>query len=152
MSLESLRELHAKYLELIRLRAARELTEAAGRAFTPDEMIDRRDAFRRLAASFPGSLREQGDAPRVVLLAKASAVAEEIERVAAGGRPERLWIAVTIDFHATLGRFLALKRAGAESVRRPRGGRLMTLVWAELEERHGLPRDRLEDLVYGPQV
>jgi len=150
MSLENLRQLHAKYLELIRLRSARELAEAAGDNFTPDEMIGRRDAFRRLAASFPGSLRELDETRRVVLQAKASAVAEEIERVAGGGQLERLWIAITIDFHTTLGRILALKRAG--QVHRPPGGRLMTLVWAELEDRHRLPRDQLEDLVYGPQA
>jgi hypothetical protein len=150
MSLEDLRQLHAKYLELIRLRSARELIEAAGGHFAPDDMIGRRDAFRRLAASFPGSLRELDETRRVVLLAKASAVAEEIERVAAGGRLERPWIAITIDFHKTLGRLLKLKREG--SLERPAGGRLMTLVWAELEERHGLPRARLEDLVYGPQA
>ena len=136
-----LTDLARKYRLMAELRAERERVEAEGRAFTQQELAGRRDAFRRVAAEFPGALRELDGTTCVILEAKERAVLEEIARDVV----ERLWVRVALDFHATLKREMITRS-------RPRGTRLLALVWTELEERHGLPREELERLVFGAQV
>lgn len=157
-------ELLNKYRELRVLRARREMVEAAGRGWPPEEGISRRASFRRLSTAFPGALRELDATPVEVLAAKARAVEEEIAAVAAGGSVSRRWVTVVVDFHTTLARALAVKRwLGApegpapapadviDALRHPPGGRVVTWVWQELERRHGLARETLIEMVFGSQ-
>jgi hypothetical protein len=171
---EKLRALATKYRDLADLRARRDAMQAAGRPFSEDELRRRRDAFRALSLSFPGALRELEELPLAALVARASAVAEEAEAMSTGRPLRRHWVVVVLDYHETLTRLLAAKawlsrrlgRAGAltpavaaeypalgpaelEAVRRPPDGRLLALVWAELQRRHQLPRERLEQMIFG---
>src|SRR5438552_1202282 len=106
-----LEQLADKYRTLAELRARREQREAEGwTRFSDDEGRQRGAAFRRVAARFPGALRELHSSPAAVLAAKASAVEAELAELrAGGGAPARPWIAVVLDFHATLAEALAVK-------------------------------------------
>jgi hypothetical protein len=171
--IDRLRALEEKYLHLTQLSERREAVQAAGEAFSPAELGRRRDAFRRLSAAFPGALRELEELPRARLEARRSVVSEELAQVAAGGTIRRRWVKVVLDFHQILSDLLAAKlwlarrvgqsveiadeiaaerpslsRGELEAVRRPPGGRILALVWAELERRHGLSRAQLEHLVF----
>src|SRR5262249_16523412 len=149
-------------------------------------------AFRRIAAEFPGALRELEVTPSHVLLTKVKLVREELDRargMPAPTRPQRLWVEVVLDFHRMLREALALKRwiathpaegaisggtvqraalglAGLpacsglfgvldrepiERYRPPPRGRVLPLVWAALEARHGLPTAALTNAVFGPK-
>ena len=143
------------------LRERREQAAAAAEPFTPGELDERRRAFKRLAADFPGALRELDASDALTLADKLSAVQAEARTVADGGSVTRRWVLVVIDFHSILAGLLRLKLAvgrgdpvgpEADPVRRPAGGRLLPLVWAELEKRHGLRRDELIEMVFGRQT
>ncbi len=149
--IDELGALARKYRELERLRARREAVEATGETFGDEELQGRRRAFRALAAEFPGALRELDTSRGALLGAKAAAVEEELAAVQAGSTVGRAWVVVVLDFHRTLAGLLARKAARADELLRLPGGRIMNLVWAELSLRHGLPREALEALVYGPQ-
>jgi len=170
--LSRLRALAEKYSDLERLRRYREEAWAQGRPLGPGELEDRKWEFRRLSAAFPGALRELEITPSAVLAARTLAVARAIAEVERGGQAP-LWVRVVLDFHEVLGQVLQAKRwlgtrlgrrgsLTAEiaaqhptlppellaAIRRPAGGRLLPLVWAELERRYGLGRHDLEELVY----
>jgi hypothetical protein len=169
---ERLSALLRKYRALLALRERRDALEAAGGEWTDVEGAARRAAFRRVAAEFPGALREL-ELPAAVLARRAGDIAEEL----AGGEG-RAWVPVAIAFHERLAALLAAKlwlarrlgagraltdavveemrgeigwsgsRADAEAVRRPPGGRIVELVWAELEARFGRSRAELVDLLF----
>src|SRR5262247_3095372 len=68
-----------KYRTLAQLRARREQREAQGwTRFSEGEGRERGAAFRRVAARFPGALRELHASPSAVLAAKARAVEAEL--------------------------------------------------------------------------
>jgi hypothetical protein len=140
-TLAELYDLAVKYRTLAELRARRE----RGDPLLPDERRARGAAFRDVAARFPGALRELDAMPAAVLRANAFEVDADIAR---HGRGERVsaWVCVVADFHRTLRALLVDKRA--RSWRAP-GGRVMNLVWAELEERHRLGRPALEAMMFG---
>src|SRR5260221_7497172 len=99
--------LRRKYAVLVVLRSRREELDSVGRAgFSEEEGLARREAFRELAAEFPGALRELDTTPAESLQARL----DEIDAaVAAEAAPAPRWMIVTIDFHHTLREILALK-------------------------------------------
>jgi hypothetical protein len=103
-----------KYRTLADLRARREEAERAGMTeFGAGEAAERTTEFRRIAREFPGSLREIEISPSGILEAKAREVQEEIEEIGhdpGRARPRREWIAIVLDYHATLREALAIKR------------------------------------------
>lgn len=169
---ERLEALHRKYLTLAELRRRRDAVEAAGGEWTEGEGVERRAAFRRLAEEFPGALREL-ELPAALLAARAAEVAEAI----AGG-PLRVWVRLVSAFHERLGEILRAKvwlarRVGrrgeisadvlaelaehvgravgieeAEELLHPPEGRLMEIVWRELEAREGLSRETLREMIF----
>ena len=195
LPLTPLDELAAKYRELAVLRARREEVAALGRAgFDDAESALRRSAFRRLAARFPGALRELDALDARTLAARADAAAHAAAHAdtdtpytpRADAPP---WLALALDFHALLTEALAIKSwlahhaprstpldaaalaafrafhaalptrafpvpltdaAALARFRHPPGGRLLALVWAELEQRHARPRAELQALIFGP--
>jgi hypothetical protein len=110
---EELEALAGKYATLERLRRRRELLAAAGHlGFDDAERAARRLEFRRVAHEFPGALRELETTPADVLAAKAAAVRDEADRARrdpAAAAPARAWVAVVLDFHASLREALAIK-------------------------------------------
>jgi hypothetical protein len=172
---ESLSRLLRKYHTLLTLRSRRDVVEAAGADWSEAEGADRREAFRRLAEEFPGALREL-ELPAEVLAARVAEVSEELAR---GGAVERTWVRVAIGFHERLAAALAAKgwlarrigprgtvtdevieamaaflgrgvsREEAEALHHPPGGRVVDLVWRELEAEEGLPRDTLREMLFG---
>jgi hypothetical protein len=170
-----------KYRVLASLRARREEFEAVGRSgFSGEELGARRDAFRRLAAEFPGALRELDSCDASVLRARLRDALEERDRIAADPSivaPSRRWIAIAIDYHATLRELLAVKLWLARTVGKdgdvtdavaaahaaaggrfdrdflahlhhPPGGRVLPIVLGELGRRHGLERARLVRILF----
>jgi len=189
---ESLERLLVKYQSLAVLRARREEAENSGdREFGRDEALSRTVEFRRIAREFPGALRELDVSPASLLQAKARALEAEIEAVRADpnrDRPLRSWVAIVLDYHATLREALAVKLWLAERLprgarvtaelaaefldwhsryphhhsavgaaatdflerhRRPPGGRIHSLVWRALAERHHADKQELERAVFG---
>jgi hypothetical protein len=109
---DDLAALAGKYRTLEALRRRREHLEADGATtFTEAEGPARRDAFRRVAARFPGALRELDATPADVLGARAAAVEAALAAHLRGDPPppDARWIDVVLDFHETLRRALAVK-------------------------------------------
>ena len=131
ISLEDLRSLARKYRALITIHHALASWDDA-RARTLDAAI---------AEEFPGALRELQTLDVNVLDDRARALEEAI----AGGAPEpwMLWMA---DYHRTLRRLLADKRAGR--LARAPGGRVNQLVMAELAARYGVPAAAIADALF----
>jgi len=188
---DGLKGLAEKYRILARLRVRREEAEAAGlKAFPPGESAERAGEFKRIAERFPGALRELERTPSGILSMKARTVERELDdlrRHPGKRRPSRHWVAIVLDYHASLREALEAKSwlaanvqsggkitaevvrafrssrreeaagssaeaVGAEFLRRvqsPPAGRLQSLVWRELEERHGVGRRALQQAVYG---
>lgn len=136
--MESLARLLDKYRTLAALRSRREEAEAAGmKGFGRDEARARTAVFRRIARESPGSLRELDLSPASVLEAKARAVEAEMEALRADpGRksPVRAWVAVVLDYHATLREALAVKLWLSE--RLPRGAAVTPELAAQFLEWH----------------
>jgi hypothetical protein len=190
---EALERLLWKYRSLAALRLRREEAERGGlREFGRDEVALRTEELRRIAGEFPGSLREVDVSPASILHAKALAIEAEIEALRSDplrDRPLRFWVAVVLDYHATLREALAVKawlsarlpkgaqvtpvlaaefhewhtryphRHGVvapegsdflERHRRPPGGRIHSLIWRALSDRHHAERRVLERAVFGP--
>ena len=121
--LDALERLAEKYRVLADLRARREEAEAEGMsAFAPAEIEERTARFRRVAREFPGALRELDVTPAEILRVKARAVEEELQALRNAPRRESTrqdWMAIVIDYHATLREALAVKLWLAQ--RLPRG-------------------------------
>lgn len=160
---ERLGALAGKYEELGRLRAAR----AAG------EPPPAAPVFKELARAFPGCLAELDTLPAETIAARAAALRD----AAAGGRVEP-WMEWLADHHARMRAALWIKprvaRGGpiddarAEALARdaaavagvlvdaafvravaaPPQGRLVTLVLAELERRHGRPAADIKRAIF----
>jgi hypothetical protein len=156
------------------LRARRDAVEAAGGGWDPIEAEMRRAAFRRLAAAFPGALREL-ERPAAEL----RALADEVAAEATAGAIVRPWVHLCAAYHELLAEALAAKlwlarrlgprgavddatlaaapgalgraldRAEAEALRHPPRGRVVELVWRELSARSGLSREVVRALVLG---
>jgi len=188
---ERLESLTEKYRVLARLRVRREKAEASGlEEFPAEENASRAAEFKRIAALFPGALRELESTPSRILELKATVVQRELDEIRKRpGRksPSRYWIAVVLDYHAVLREALEAKRWLAENlkrgekitpqvvrayqvwrkdlppgpsheegdasylmrVQRPPGGRIQSMVWRHLEDRHGLSRRSLQQAVFG---
>jgi hypothetical protein len=167
-----------KYERLIVLRRRRDVLDASGEEWPSGEGIERKAAFRELAEEFPGALREL-ELPVAVLQARAADVAAELATVEAGGRVERVWVRVAIAFHHRLAEMLAVKiwlarrigprgqvtdeviaalaaflgravsREELETLHHPPGGRVVELVWRELEEQEGMSGVALREMLFG---
>lgn len=110
---EEMEALAEKYRALARLRERREEVKGLGRmGFEEEEGRARRAEFRRVAQRFPGSLRELDTTPADVFREKLALVEAELAALDADptrAAPSRRWIAVVLDFHATLREALAIK-------------------------------------------
>lgn len=100
---QRLLELLQKYDLLVELRLS-----PAGRTQV------RRDAMRRIAARFPGALREWDSLPLGELQRRRAVVARAVDE-ARHGQPAQAdraepWLRYTLDLHAHLGRILELRR------------------------------------------
>ncbi len=111
--LERLGRLEEKYRVLAELRGRRDDAEGSGwSGFPQDEAEARTRSFREIAREFPGSLRELEHSTFEQLEARRKEVAQEIEdfgSLAAGAGPARIWVAVVLEYHATLREALAIK-------------------------------------------
>lgn len=127
---EGLRSLAEKYRALARLRQGREEAEAAGlEEFPPAEAAARAAEYKKIAALFPGCLRELESTPSSVLTLKATVVERELEEIRKHpGRksPSRYWIAVVLEYHALLREALAAKKWLGEHVKK--GGKITPQV------------------------
>lgn len=159
--------------ELALLARKYETLAALRRARARGEPVPAAAIFRRLAREFPGCLNELDTLPLEDLDARAAALG----RAAAGG-PMEPWMAWLSGYHALLRAALALKprvargpvlddaraellateasvEAGApidaafvRAVRDPPGGRLVALVFARLEQTHGVPAATLKRALF----
>jgi hypothetical protein len=163
-----------KYRALTELRARREEAQAHGlTSFTGEEAAARRALFHTLAREFPGCLRELDSSSAARLRSRAEAlerapepawaeVVDAYHRALHDALELKRWLALRLprggevtpslvaEFSATP---LAQHHpANAEHLARhlhPPGGRLQSLVWAELEARFARPRADLERDIFG---
>lgn len=155
--LERLRE---KYRVLAELRAARDQAIAEGLdRFREADAKPRREAMRRLAAEFPGALRELDEGRPGEFEARVLA----IDSALGGGAPAG-WIVAAIRFHQALREALLLRAARLvlpvfwsperlspaeeQRLRTPPGGRLLDVVWQAVARELGLTPREAELLVY----
>ncbi len=134
----ALRRLEEKYRTLAALRERREEVESVGlMEFSREEAASRTEAFRRVAREFPGALRELDLTEAAVLRAKRREVEAEIEALRKEPQrrsPERAWVVIVLDYHATLREALAVKLWLAR--RLPRGGAVTPELAAEFRRWH----------------
>lgn len=153
------RDLRDKYL---RLRALREEHARALRDPTYAEP-DPRAALTRLAADFPGALREIDRLPASVIEARIA----ELDAVL-DGAPVARWMEAQLLFHARARAVLAAKRGlgrartpddahrarfaevadELDRIAAPPGGRLMPLVTAWVAAQLGVPEDETRRLIF----
>ncbi len=111
--LERLGRLEDKYRILADLRGRRDRAERSGaRVFPEDETDARSRSFREIAREFPGSLRELEHSTLDELEGRRREVALEIQACGSGAAdegPARIWVAVVLEYHATLREALAIK-------------------------------------------
>jgi len=127
---DGLAKLAGKYRALELLRRRREEAEAEGLLeFPASEAAARAAECKKLAADFPGSLRELDSTPASVLALKATVVERELEEIRKhpGRRsPSRYWIAVVLEYHALMSEALAAKKWLADNV--AKGGKITAKV------------------------
>lgn len=95
MDRDALQALHAKYVEMLRMRDL----DAAG------DPADPRPAMRALASRFPGALREIDELPRDVITARIDAIARAL--ASSGHEP---WMLALSRYHACLRVALRIRR------------------------------------------
>jgi hypothetical protein len=152
---DALQALHAKYVEMLRMRDL----DAAG-----DE-ADPRPAMRALASRFPGALREIDELPREVITTRIDAIARAL--ASSGHEP---WMLALSRYHACLRVALRIRRAIPErtvaaaralqdpevdalddaslaAIVRPPHGRLNRAVLAIVAREIGSTPERIESLL-----
>ncbi len=153
MDIRELAELAEKYRTLTTLRARREQLEDVGRAgFSDDEGKQRRQAFAKIAAKFPGALRELEVTSAAVLGQKAARVEQTLVGVRGNaGHEIPAWMQVVNGFHRTLGEALAVKLWLAQNSFGDQDARWQACVpWHASREWHGLacPTTREQLAIY----
>jgi hypothetical protein len=138
--------LRDKYRRLLVMRRESEAYAARGVfRLTGEAQRERHTRARKIAARFPGALREldaldaEGLAAR---LAEVEAELGEAREHPGRVRPRRRWIRLVLDYHAEVRAALAAKRA-----RLARLG-VMERVWKRLARRYRRPIAELKAIVY----